>query len=1277
MPVRDRPRPRVFISYSHDSREHGDRVLALSQRLRSDGIETILDQYLTSPSEGWPRWMDRQIRDAHFVLMICSATYFRRVMGDEEAGKGLGIRWEGHLIYQYAYDAGASTRKFVPILFADGDPANIPMPIKGVSHYRVDSEDGYDDLYRHLTGQPRADPAALGPIRRLPSAERKWSDRPPAPRINVPRPPPHFLPRRQELEALKAAVLGDGRTKVGVTGAARQVGLEGMGGIGKSVLAAALAREPAIASAFADGVVWVALGQNPELELRQADLAEALAGERPIIQDVQAGRIHLAKALAGRQVLVVLDDVWRLEHAEAFDCLGPGSCLLITTRDSRIPQNLGAAEHSLAVLSESQALELLATASGLESASLPAAAREVAGECGHLPLALAMVGAMVRGLEDPWPAVLTRLRAADLDKIRQDFPHYPYPDLLRAIRVSVEDLPPELQRRYVGLAVFPEDIAVPRAAFQTLWSVDGIDDLDAQLDLKLLVERSLLIRDLQNRFKLHDLHADYARKQARDVSILHRRLVDAYAGKCSGGWATGPDDGYFFQHLPYHLAEAGCQQELGELLLELPWLEAKLVATDVNAMIADYDLAAAPLRQSLVRETLTLSSHVLARDAAQLASQLLGRLSRESDPAIVQLLAGARARGGTWLRPLRLTFTLAAGPLLRVLAGHTDRVTALAALGSRRVVSGSRDQTVRIWDLRTGVNLLTLEGHTRTVTAVTATSPRRVVSASLDKTVRVWDSETGEATSTLRHSDAVWGVAALDSRRVVAVSSDNTLWLWDVESGKKLSAVEAKASSFASVVALDDRRVILVPADFSIRVWDTESNDLRTVQENHRDLNPAVAVLDTRRAISAKNYGLLCIWDLETGQVLREIECLDDWIRALTPVPDDPRLVLAYDDGILRVLDGESGEQRQVLGGHDGPVVAVVTFHARCIVSASDDETIRVWDLEAGSSLDSPGWRAKEVRAVTFLDDRRVVAGYQDGTLDLWDANEEEPLAVGKHSHSAYKTAVTGVAAIDHRRLISTGKDGKVRIWDLEKGENVHTWKGNPNTGEMATLAPRRVVFSPGWGLELRDTQTGEVLGKLRASESVSAVAPIDARRVVVAFYSDSVRVWNVEIDETLHHLDCGGRTIKALAVVGCRHIVGGDHHGTIHVWDADSGDGRHVLEGHSSRVKAVVVVNEQLVATTAWDDTVRVWDLAGGTELRCFQSKKQIPAIAAMMGRFVVWAEDRAIRIWDSATGQFATGVTLEADTSVLAVSPDGRTLAAGDALGGVHFLRLEATEA
>jgi hypothetical protein len=90
--------PKVLISYSHDSPEHAQRVLELANRLRADGIDCTIDQYVLVPAEGWPLWMEKQIRGSKFVLMACTEIYYRRVMDEEEPGKGRGVRWEGRLI---------------------------------------------------------------------------------------------------------------------------------------------------------------------------------------------------------------------------------------------------------------------------------------------------------------------------------------------------------------------------------------------------------------------------------------------------------------------------------------------------------------------------------------------------------------------------------------------------------------------------------------------------------------------------------------------------------------------------------------------------------------------------------------------------------------------------------------------------------------------------------------------------------------------------------------------------------------------------------------------------------------------------------------------------------------------------------------------------------------------------------------------------------------------------------------------------------------------------
>lgn len=160
----------VFISYSHDSPEHKQRVRAVAERLLSDGIEVILDQYVygDSPAEGWPRWMDRQITDADCVLLVCTETYRRRVDTREQPGVGHGVLWEGNLVYQHIYNAATQNERFIPVLLDGAKPEDIPAPLQGVSHYRPETEDGYEALYRRITNQPRVRKPSRGALKVLP-----------------------------------------------------------------------------------------------------------------------------------------------------------------------------------------------------------------------------------------------------------------------------------------------------------------------------------------------------------------------------------------------------------------------------------------------------------------------------------------------------------------------------------------------------------------------------------------------------------------------------------------------------------------------------------------------------------------------------------------------------------------------------------------------------------------------------------------------------------------------------------------------------------------------------------------------------------------------------------------------------------------------------------------------------------------------------------------------------------------------------------------------------
>ena len=152
----------VFISYSHDSDRHEEGVRHLADQLRRDGIDCRLDQYVESPPEGWPSWMDQQLEDANFVIVVGSAGYREKVRARRNRKGGHGVRFESVLFIQDLYDSGAWNEKFIPVLLGDAERDDIPKILRGSTYYRADTKEGYENLYRRLTGQPRFVPPSLG-----------------------------------------------------------------------------------------------------------------------------------------------------------------------------------------------------------------------------------------------------------------------------------------------------------------------------------------------------------------------------------------------------------------------------------------------------------------------------------------------------------------------------------------------------------------------------------------------------------------------------------------------------------------------------------------------------------------------------------------------------------------------------------------------------------------------------------------------------------------------------------------------------------------------------------------------------------------------------------------------------------------------------------------------------------------------------------------------------------------------------------------------------------
>jgi SEFIR domain len=155
--------PRVFISYSHDSEMHRQRVLDLANRLREGGLDVRLDRYVESPPEGWPQWIRRQVSECDFVLLVCTPAYGRHFERAEPGQKGNGATWQAMLAEQLLYEYGARNQALIPLLFAGGRPQDVPLPFRAFTGYWLPAD--FEALYRRLTNQPEHAAPPIGRIR--------------------------------------------------------------------------------------------------------------------------------------------------------------------------------------------------------------------------------------------------------------------------------------------------------------------------------------------------------------------------------------------------------------------------------------------------------------------------------------------------------------------------------------------------------------------------------------------------------------------------------------------------------------------------------------------------------------------------------------------------------------------------------------------------------------------------------------------------------------------------------------------------------------------------------------------------------------------------------------------------------------------------------------------------------------------------------------------------------------------------------------------------------
>jgi len=541
-------KPLVFLSYC---RADGLAFATdLSGELRHNGIDCWMDRTDVLAGASWGRDIEEAIDRCEILIAILTRRAFTSDLCRAEQLRAL-----------------RNGKRIIPILVHTD--ADRPLHLEHLHHANMTGEGSQTDDLQEL-------------IRRI--REEQWT---PVPSrfaityLTVSAVPPHFQPRTDVIETMRRTIVSDNpRASIGTTV------IWGMGGAGKTVLAQALCRDAVIQAAFPDGVVWTSIGRGtiePIDQIRES--LKALGEKVASFVNLTDATNRLRGVIRNKACLIVLDDVWDVRSVDAFRVEAPRSQILITARDGSLPATLGAAQYRLNEFAPAEALEFLASWAGSSVDALPRECATLAEECGRLPFALALCGAMKQNGVS-WADLLGALRAGDLAYLENQLPGFQHANVLRCLQVSVDALEavdPQAVQRYKDLVVFRKDSPIPEGTIVSFWTFESAyQPRDARKLLVQLDRRALLrIEDSASGrvVTFHDLLVDYLQAITKDPTPLHLRLTEMYRKACGGNWAQGVDDGYFCANLSWHLSELRASRLLYELVSR-QWMEKQFRRVD-------------------------------------------------------------------------------------------------------------------------------------------------------------------------------------------------------------------------------------------------------------------------------------------------------------------------------------------------------------------------------------------------------------------------------------------------------------------------------------------------------------------------------------------------------------------------------------------------------------------------------------------------------------------------------------------------------------------------
>jgi WD40 repeat protein/transcriptional regulator with XRE-family HTH domain len=541
---------------------------------------------------------------------------------------------------------------------------------------------------------------------------------------------------------------------------------------------------------------------------------------------------------------------------------------------------------------------------------------------------------------------------------------------------------------------------------------------------------------------------------------------------------------------------------------------------------------------------------------------------------------------------------IATGEQLTVLRNIGDEINTIDISPSGCLAIGGSGQDIALVDANTGKPLRILQGHSGSRILAVAFSPdgQTVLTGSIDNTLKLWDVLTGNCLQTfLGHTDGVRSVAYHpDGKMIASGSIDRTVKLWDISSGKCWQTLaEHQAMILALAFSPDGSILTSASMDRTLRLWEVNSGHcLRILSGHHKPVWSLAYSPDGTTIVSGGDDHAVKFWDTATGQCIKtwqgnsnamtSVACptkvatesaLTQRLKGPPPhtlnrsfVKAKPAYLLASgsEDHNIRLWDIHTQKCCRTLRGHKGRVVSLqYSPDGQTLFSGSWDGTAKLWDVSTGECLETFYGHALLIWSVAFSSDGHTLAtGSDDGTIRLWNARGQCQNILSGHQSAVHTVAFSPNA----QTLASGGIDGVLRLWNVSGSEDEPT-----QTLAGQTSPIRTIIFSA------------------------------NGCNLISAGKDPAIKVWNLDTGRCEKILEGHREAVWSVALSpdGCLLASGGEDR-TIKLWDLESGQCLQTLTGHLSMIVSVAFEPEaSLLVSGSLDETLNVWDIQTGECLR------------------------------------------------------------------------------